>query len=86
MGKKGDTGPSAKTQKKEKEKLVEDKTFGLKNKNKSKQVQKYINGVTNQVMQGGTQKVSKRHFELFESQTRYCDTNNLFLQGGIEKQ
>ena len=38
MGKKGDTGPSAKTQKKEKEKQVEDKTFGLKNKNKSKQV------------------------------------------------
>ena len=52
-----DKGPSAKTVKKEKEKLVEDKTFGLKNKNKSKQVQKYISGVTNQVMQGGQQKV-----------------------------
>ena len=64
MGKKGNDGPSAKTLKKEKEKQVEDKTFGLKNKNKSKQVQKYINGVTNQVMQGGTHKVSKRHFEL----------------------
>ena len=47
MGKKGDTGPSAKTIKKEKEKTVEDKTFGLKNKNKSKQVQKFISGVTN---------------------------------------
>lgn len=54
--KKGDE-KSAKTVKKEKEKQVEDKTFGLKNKNKSKQVQKYISGVTNQVMQGGTQKV-----------------------------
>ena len=39
-GGKKDKGPSAKTIKKEKEKLVEDKTFGLKNKNKSKQVQK----------------------------------------------
>ena len=56
-----DKGPSAKTQKKEKEKLVEDKTFGLKNKNKSKQVQKYIAGVTNQVMQGGQQKVRLFH-------------------------
>ena len=37
MGKKGQE-PSAKTIKKEKEKQVEDKTFGLKNKNKSKQV------------------------------------------------
>ena len=31
-----DTGPSAKTIKKEKEKVIEDKTFGMKNKNKSK--------------------------------------------------
>lgn len=31
---------SKKTEKKIKEKIVEDKTFGLKNKNKSKQVQK----------------------------------------------
>ena len=59
--KKQDKGPSAKTVKKEKEKLVEDKTFGLKNKNKSKVVQKYVAGVTNQVMQGGQQKVSHSH-------------------------
>lgn len=31
-------GPSKKTEIKKKEKLVEDKTFGLKNKNKSKTV------------------------------------------------
>ena len=48
-----DTGPSAKTLNKEKVKLVEDKTFGLKNKNKSKAVQKYVAGVTNQVMAAG---------------------------------
>ena len=70
MGKKGDTGPSAKTLKKEKEKLVEDKTFGLKNKNKSKQVQKYVAGVTNQVMQGGTKKV-----RFFQSQSK---SNTIF--------
>ena len=35
---KKDKGPSAKTLKKEKEKIIEDKTFGLKNAKKSKQV------------------------------------------------
>ena len=38
-GKKAE-GPSAKTQKKEDKKTIDDKTFGLKNKNKSKVVQK----------------------------------------------
>jgi hypothetical protein len=40
MGPKVDKGPSKKTEQKKKEKIVEDKTFGLKNKNKSKTVQK----------------------------------------------
>ena len=43
-----DKGPSAKTLKKEKEKTVEDKTFGLKNKKGSKQ-QKYIAQTEKQV-------------------------------------
>ena len=38
MGPKKDKGPSTKTINKEKAKIVEDKTFGLKNKNKSKVV------------------------------------------------
>lgn len=38
--KKGGNEPSKKTIEKEKQKVVEDKTFGLKNKNKSKVVQK----------------------------------------------
>lgn len=42
-------GASKKTEQKQKQKIVEDKTFGLKNKNKSKTVQKYIQGVQNQV-------------------------------------
>jgi hypothetical protein len=36
---------SKKTVDKKKAKIVEDKTFGLKNKNKSKTVQKFIKGV-----------------------------------------
>lgn len=47
-------GPSKKSVEKKKEKLVEDKTFGLKNKNKSKNVQKYIQEVTKQVKGGNT--------------------------------
>jgi hypothetical protein len=42
MGKKGagttNSGPSKKTVEKHKDRVVDDKTFGLKNKNKSKQV------------------------------------------------
>ena len=44
--KKQDKGPSTKTVNKEKAKIVDDKTFGLKNKNKSKVVQNYVKGVT----------------------------------------
>jgi hypothetical protein len=40
---------SKKAANKEKEKIIEDKTFGLKNKNKSATVQKYIKGVSQQV-------------------------------------
>jgi len=56
--KKTKEGPSVKTVNKAKDKLIEDKTFGLKNKNKSKQVQKYISGVETQVKAGGNSKVS----------------------------
>lgn len=40
--KKQQKGPSNKTLEKEKKKVVEDKTFGLKNKNRSKVVQAHI--------------------------------------------
>ncbi|DAZ96200.1 TPA: hypothetical protein N0F65_012390 [Lagenidium giganteum] len=45
---------SKKAEQKRKEKIVEDKTFGLKNKNKSKNVQRYIQEVTKQVKGSGT--------------------------------
>ena len=38
MGGKKEQKVSAKTEKKQKEKVIEDKTFGLKNKNKSTKV------------------------------------------------
>lgn len=44
---------SSKTEKKVQEKVIQDKTFGLKNKNKSKAVQKYIKGVEHVVKGGG---------------------------------
>jgi len=40
---------SKKTVDKEKKKIIEDKTFGLKNKNKSKKVEAYVKSVTSQV-------------------------------------
>ena len=42
---------SKKNLEKEKQKIVEDKTFGLKNKNKSKKVQKYVDTVKKQAQQ-----------------------------------
>lgn len=41
--------PSNKTVQKEKQKMIDDRTFGLKNKNKSKKVQEYIQQVTKNV-------------------------------------
>lgn len=39
MKKSGKDGPSKKTEQKQNKKVIEDKTFGLKNKNKSAKVQ-----------------------------------------------
>jgi len=50
--KKADKGPSKKTEQKKKEKVIEDKTFGLKNKKGGKN-QKYIAQVQKQVTSGG---------------------------------
>jgi hypothetical protein len=47
--KKGGNQPSKKSVEKAKDKIVQDKTFGLKNKNKSAKVQKYVQAVSTQV-------------------------------------
>ncbi len=64
MGPKKD-GPSKKTVSKAQDKVIEDKTFGLKNKNKSKTVQNYIKGVEN-VIKGGGKSGQARINEEFE--------------------
>jgi hypothetical protein len=46
------TGPSKKTIQKQQDKVIDDKTFGLKNKNKSKVVQSFVKSVANQVKGG----------------------------------
>lgn len=55
---------SKKTEQKAKAKVIEDKTFGLKNKNKSKAVQKYIQAVTANVQNAGT-KQAKAEVRVF---------------------
>lgn len=57
MAKKGAKAKtSAKADQKKKQKVIEDKTFGLKNKNKSKKVRDYVQQVTNHVMKSGDPK------------------------------
>merc|ERR1712111_267727 len=56
--KKKPEGPSKKTEMKKKEKVIEDKTFGLKNKKGSKQ-QKFISQVEKQVKSGGDPRARK---------------------------
>lgn len=47
---------STKAETKAKQKILEDKTFGLKNKNKSAKVGKYINSLENTLKQGGNRR------------------------------
>merc|ERR1711963_603028 len=56
--KKADNKPSKKTEQKKKEKVIEDKTFGLKNKKGNKN-QKYIAQVEKQVKSGGDPRAKK---------------------------
>ncbi|KAJ2704889.1 Translation machinery-associated protein 46 [Coemansia sp. IMI 203386] len=56
-------GASKKTENNAKKKAIEDKTFGLKNKNKSAKVSRYVQQVEKQVMSGGSQKSRKADAE-----------------------
>eukprot|EP00184_Porphyridium_aerugineum_P007765 CAMPEP_0184705926 /NCGR_PEP_ID=MMETSP0313-20130426/35980_1 /TAXON_ID=2792 /ORGANISM="Porphyridium aerugineum, Strain SAG 1380-2" /LENGTH=280 /DNA_ID=CAMNT_0027167405 /DNA_START=88 /DNA_END=930 /DNA_ORIENTATION=+ len=51
-------GPNKKDLEKQKQKLVEEKTFGLKNKGKSKKVQQYVQQVNQQADQQVRQKIT----------------------------
>lgn len=59
MAGKKETAPSKKSENKVKAKIIEDKTFGLKNKNKSSKVGKYVAQVEAQVMSAGSRKAQK---------------------------
>eukprot|EP00727_Mastigamoeba_balamuthi_P012516 m51a1_g7888 putative zinc finger CCCH domain-containing protein (413) ;mRNA; r:75373-76807 len=59
MPPKKSSGPSAKSVQKVKDKIVEDKTFGLKNKNKSKKVQQYVQNVKTVVQKSGPRKTDE---------------------------
>jgi hypothetical protein len=53
-GKKNQEQTSKKALQKKKEKLLEDKTFGLKNKNKSAKVQQFVQSTTKAIQNSGT--------------------------------
>ena len=55
---------SSKSENKAKAKIIEDKTFGLKNKNKSAKVGKYVQQIEKQVQSGGNAKAAKSAEEL----------------------
>jgi hypothetical protein len=50
---------SKKTLQKKKQQAIEDKTFGLKNKNKSKKVQQQVKSIEKNVMNSGDPKLRK---------------------------
>jgi len=82
--KKGQGGPSKKAENKAKEKVIEDKTFGLKNKKGGKQ-QKYIQQVEKQVKSGGNPDHRKAEAERLaekkrkeEERQKAEETKNLF--------
>jgi len=52
-------GASKKTLQKKKQQIIEDKTFGIKNKNKSKKVQQQIQSIAKNVMNSGDPKMRK---------------------------
>lgn len=68
---------------KEKQKIVEDKTFGLKNKNKSKSVQRYIKGVQQQVFQTNKKKIEERKKE--EKEKEKLNQQKLLLNAIYQK-
>lgn len=78
-----------KAKQKEKEKIAIDKTFGMKNKNKSKVVQKYIKSITNNA--SGAPKGGKEEAQRQEKEAKQKDIakaalmNSLFNQGTDKK-
>eukprot|EP01017_Pseudomicrothorax_dubius_P043893 TRINITY_DN7375_c0_g1_i10.p1 TRINITY_DN7375_c0_g1~~TRINITY_DN7375_c0_g1_i10.p1 ORF type:complete len:403 (-),score=174.52 TRINITY_DN7375_c0_g1_i10:943-2151(-) len=76
---------SAKTEKKIQNKVIEDKTFGLKNKNKSKTVQKYIKGVEQQVKNKGISEVKAKELEFQKKQAEKEEEEKQALLASLYK-
>jgi len=75
--KKQSGGPSKKTVEKVKAKIVEDKTFGLKNKNKSKVVQKHIQSVAAQVQGTKSKKQLETEYKKKEDEKKEKERQSL---------
>jgi len=80
---------AAKSAQKEKEKIAVDKTFGMKNKNKSKVVQKYIKSITNNVLgapPGGKEQQQRAEKEAKQKEVaKAALLNSLFNQATDKK-
>lgn len=86
----GKNNPNKKTEEKKKAKIVEDKTFGLKNKKKSKKVQEYVKSVEQQVYNKSLRKEEEKKFQKKEEKKKKAEEMALlgFLQkslGGDKK-
>jgi hypothetical protein len=66
MAKKKQPQMSSKAEQKLKNKIIEDKTFGLKNKKKSSKVAKYVQQVQQQVNQAGNRKAMVTKYYLIK--------------------
>lgn len=64
----GGNAPSKKTEQKQKQKIIEDKTFGLKNKNKSTKVSKYVQQVEKQVKEAGQNRKAAKEAEAVKAE------------------
>ncbi|XP_025832454.1 zinc finger CCCH domain-containing protein 15 homolog [Agrilus planipennis] len=71
-------GPSKKTEQKKKEKVIEDKTFGLKNKKGAKQ-QKFIQQVEKQVKSGGHHPVKEDPAKKLEREKKLKEQKELAM-------
>jgi len=87
--KKKEQAVSKKTEKKQQERIIEDKTFGLKNKNKSKTVQKFIKGVENNVRKVEANAAQKKFAEQEAKKAQKKEDaflNSLFKTVNVVKQ
>ncbi len=87
-GRKGVKGPNAKTQQKKQKKYLEDKTFGLKNKKKSKKVQNYIKGVKAKVTQISEKRLIAERYRKKQEKEENERKSKMLAQmfGGYKKQ